>query len=237
MPEFIWELPAIRPAPVEESAPGEGAIDHATAAVNRLPQQFRKPKIEALVRIFCAPMAALEQAFIDLLTKRTVETAEGEQLNVLGRIVGQRQVNVTDTTYRSLIRARIRANKSSGMGDQILLVVRLVLSDYASQTDVAAAGTMRLRLIPYGRASYVIEVEDMDLPWDLADLLVDSFLSVISAAGLRVSLHFAPQNGVALDAYDGINRFGSVSDGTVGAKGFGSVSDATVGGPHGAAVA
>lgn len=234
MPEFIWELPATRPAPTESVESGEGAIDHAQAAVDRLPRQFRgKPKIEALLRIFCAPMAALEQAFIDLLTQRTVDTAVGEQLNVLGRIVGQKQIDVTDTTFRSLIRARIRANKSSGMGNQVLLVARLVLSDYAAQDDVVAAGTLTLRIYNWGTASYVLRVEGVDLPWDLADLLATSFLPQITGDAIRPILEFDLQLDPDFDAHsraftlDDATDIGSITTGL----GFGdSVADA-VGGP------
>lgn len=212
MSEFVWELPASRPISVEESEPGEGAIDHAQAAIDRLPQQFKKPKTQALLRILCGPMAALEQAFVDLLTKRSVETAEGEQLNVLGRIVGQPQVNVTDTTFRSLIRARIRANKSSGMGNQVLLITRLVLTDYAAQDEVIDAGTLQIGLDPQYPATVVIRPNGVDLPCDLAQLLTETFLRRVGGAGIRFLLEFDVQEDPDFDAHDRVFTFDDATD-------------------------
>lgn len=237
MPEFVWELPpsggSASSAPVSVEST-DGVIDHAQAAVDRLPQQFKgKPKLEALIRILCAPMVALEQAFVDLLTKRTVETAEGVQLEVLARIVGQPIVDVSETTLRSLIRARIRANKSSGFGDQVLLVARLVLTDFAADPVVLAAGTLALEIEPQYPASFVLRVENVDLPWDLADLLSRSFLRLVKADGVRAILEFAPQDELAsVDHHDTSFRFDGDADG----GGFGDVSDPTVGGHLGAAI-
>jgi hypothetical protein len=201
MPSFIWELPAVRPAAESVESTGQG-IDHITEAIDRLPQQFRgKPKIEALLRVLLTPTVALEQASIDLLTL-TLDNAVGESLNIFGRKVGQKQVDVTDTTFRSLIRARIRANKSSGMGNQVLLVARLVLSDYAAQDDVVAAGVMALQIVPQPPAAYVLRVLNMDVPWDLADLLAKSFLEKITADGVRAILEFSVRVDDELDAHD-----------------------------------
>src|SRR5690606_8416474 len=190
MSELIWELPPSLPSEPASETAVDGGVDHAEAAVNRLPQQFRKPKIEKLLRILCKPMAALEQAFVDLLTKRTVETAEGAQLEVLGRIVGQPLVDVAETTYRTLVRARIVANKSSGLGDQVLRIARAVTLDYATQAEVVAAGAMALKLTPYYPATFMIRVDGVDLPWDLADLLLASFLVRVAGTGIRPVLEF-----------------------------------------------
>jgi hypothetical protein len=237
MPEYVWELPSSSTSIEDTAETGEGTIDHAEAAVDRLPQQFRKPKIEKILRIFCKPMAALEQAFIDLLTKRTVETAEGEQLNVLGRIVGQPQVDVTETTYRSIIRARIVANKSSGLGNQILRISRAVLSDYATQADVAAAGTMQIQLTPYYPAAFAVHVNGVDLPWDLANLLAESFLKFAAATGVRPYLEFIPQIDPDLVAYDDAFSLSTHGDETVGEEGYSSTTDLTVGGYLAAVIA
>lgn len=237
MPEFIWELPAVRPEPDPQPEVSDaGEVDHVTGAVRRLVIQFQKPKMKAMVTAFVAPIQKLERAIIDLLTLRSIDTAVGEQLNVIGRIVGQKQVAVVDTTYRSLIRARIPANKSSGMAKDVLLVARLVFSDYASQVDVVAAGVMRLRILNYGRKSFVLLVENMDTPWEIAQLLVEQFLRDMVSAGTSVRLDFVVLQSPDLDHYTTAFRYSSVTS-AVGVGGYGSVTDATVGGEMAAAIA
>jgi hypothetical protein len=203
MPEFIWELPAVRPTPTEEVGVGEGIIDHAEAAVNRLAIQFRKPKIEAFVRALCKQMQPLEVALNALLTQRGIDVAIGAQLDLLGKLVGQEQIDVADTTYRSLIRARIRANRSSGMGNQILLVARLVFTDYAAQDDVVAAGVMKLEIANRNLASFALIAQSIALPWELAELFVTRFLRKIVGDGIRGVFEFTVlEDGDALDVFD-----------------------------------
>lgn len=231
----IWELPVNSLTPSSTVAVGGGAVDHTAEALSRLVTQFRKPKMQAYIRALCKPMQRLEQAILDVIASRDLDNAEGESLNIIGRLVGQPPRDVTATTYKSLVRARIPANKSSGLGNQVLRVVRLVLTDYASQDDVVEAGVMRLHLINYGHASFVIEVENMDVPWDLAQLVAESFLAKIAGTGIRGTLHFAVQQDVVLDAYTRVFRHGSVSTALVGTA-RGSVSDPTVGAERGAAI-
>lgn len=233
MPEFIWELPAVRPEPdpMPEVTDG-GAIDHVTAAINRLVIQFQKPKMKAMVRCFVTPIQKVEQAIIDLLTLRTLDNAVGEQLNVIGRIVGQKQVAVTDTTYRSLIRARIPANKSSGVAQDVLLVARLVFSDYAAQPAVLAEGTMRLKLKHYTQAEFALEVVDIDLPFDIAQLFVEQFMRAITGTGIRGVLEWVVQHdAVYSDHSDNCLELGdSLAPSTSAAHGLGDSLDAATGG-------
>lgn len=202
MPEFIWELPAVSPAADESSSVSGGAIDHTAAALRRLVTQFQKPNMKAMVRAFVAPLQDLEQAIVDCLTNRTIDDAIGEQLNVLGRIVGQEQVDVTDTTYRSLVRARIPANKSEGLGKDVLLVVRLVLTDYSGQEEVVAAGVMSLQIVDRLRAEFALIVNAIDLPQDLAALVVEQFLREITGTGIRGVLEYTVQEDDSLEHHD-----------------------------------
>lgn len=235
MADFIFELPSgSEPTPAVEVA--TGAIDHTTAALKRLVTQFRKPKMQAYIRALCKPMQRIEQAILDVIASRNLDNAEGEALNIIGRIVKQPPRDVTATTYKSLVGARIPANKSSGLGDQVLRVARLVLTDYASQPDVAAAGTMKLRLLNYGHASFVLVVENMDVPWDLAQLLAEEFLSKIVGAGIRGTLHFVVQQGAELDGYTSVFRRSSLAGGAAGVGGYGSVTTPDVGGALAAAI-
>lgn len=84
---------------------------------------------EALLTILLSPAQRLENADIDLLTKRFVDTAEGYQLDVLGRIVGQKRGGLADDVFRRYIRARIAANNSNGKREELINIANLVLND------------------------------------------------------------------------------------------------------------
>lgn len=102
--------------------------DHPEQAVARLIQVFRgKKRFEAVIRAFGRQVQELEDAFWQLLQEQTVDTAIGAQLDVLGRIVGERRGGSSDADYRLRIRARIRTNLSTGTIDDIYAVFRALL--------------------------------------------------------------------------------------------------------------
>lgn len=104
-------------------------LDHAGAALGKLAEQFKnKAKLAAFVAVFTKQMQAIEDAFWQLYTERWVDTAMGPQLDVIGRIVGQRRDNsVDDDEYRTRIKARVRCNRSSGTIRDIYAVFRVLL--------------------------------------------------------------------------------------------------------------
>jgi hypothetical protein len=183
--------------------------DHAARALDRLKQQFRgKPKVEALVTALMGPVQAVEDALYQLLTERGVDTAIGTQLDAIGKVVGQPRGGLSDDTYRRYIRARITANRSSGLVDELNLIARLVLDD----------PTVVITTTQYPPASVVMSLTVAVVPQDLGVALV-AFLRKATAAGVRILLHFQPQTLAASFAFEG------------GAgMGFGDTSNAATGG-------
>lgn len=157
-------------------------IDHVARAISRLCEQFRdKPNILALLSALVTPAIDLEAAFLQLLTERTVDTAQGAQLDVLGKLVGQPRNGLGDEDFRRYIRARIAMNQSDGLTEDLLTVARLVIND-----DAAA-----YRLDNQGIAALVLRIDDIDLPNDLANIVI-SFLRDTVAAGVRIILELSP---------------------------------------------
>lgn len=159
---------------------GVTVMDHQTRAFRRLPEQFKKkPKIVALLRALVGPCTALEFALQCLLTLRSVNTAVGAQLDVIGKLVGRPRNGVSDDdVYRRYIRAQIAANNSDGLIDQILTIAELVIYD-----DDA-----RLRFRNEGIAAYVLVVDDVPVHPDVAKVLL-TMLRRATAAGVRGMLH------------------------------------------------
>src|SRR5512133_111299 len=95
--------------------------DHGDRAAARLLQQYRDgASIPALVRALSGGLQQVEDVLWDIRLRRAVSAAEGVQLDVLGRIVGQPREGRTDAVYRIWILARVRLNKGSGRPEDLL---------------------------------------------------------------------------------------------------------------------
>ncbi len=101
-------------------------------AQQRLVQQYQKTKIQALVGALALPAQDLEDALYQILTLRWLTSAQGIQLDALGRIVGQRRLGLDDPTYQLFLQARILVNKSSGGPEELISALKIVLSSTAT---------------------------------------------------------------------------------------------------------
>lgn len=192
MPDFILNLPPSVPV-VSGSGVPDGQVDHAATAIARLPEQFKsKPNIEALLRCFLAPCQELEQAFQDLKLLRSVDTAEGVQLDVLGKVVGQPRNGVSDDElYRRYIRARIATNRSKGLIEDLIRISRLVIDDDALRVVVENVGI----------ATVTVRAADITLPDDVAAIAY-GFLSKAKSAGARLIFQYVSSAPAGLFAFD-----------------------------------
>lgn len=106
----------------------EHITDHDTRALARLIEKLkRKPKLAAVLSASNAQTQALEDAYWQLYSQRSIDTAVGDPLDILGKIVGERRDGSPDADYRLRIRARIRANLSNGTVEDIFRVFRALL--------------------------------------------------------------------------------------------------------------
>jgi len=94
--------------------------DHEDEAVARLAAEFRKPRIEGVVRAFVGPFQDQEDALKDIQELRWLETATGLQLDNLGTIVGEKRKGKTDEVYRRFLRARVQINTSKGVAENLI---------------------------------------------------------------------------------------------------------------------
>lgn len=212
-------------------------IDHAEAAVNRLVEQFRgKPRIEAFLRALCEPLNELDKAAVDMITKMSIDNATGHQLELLRKKVGQPPADVPTETMRAFIRARIKTNKSSGLGNQILQIARLVLKGYAAQPEVSAAGDLRIRAHNHGYAAATLEIQGIDLDWELADFLLHLFLDVAIGTAINIQLVFFAQHDDVRDDHARAFTLGSVSEDIDEGLGLGDTTNADTGGVLAAAM-
>jgi hypothetical protein len=104
-------------------------VDYLAAALEVLAQQYRRPNFQKVVEVFARQFQELEDAAQQVLTERLLDKAVGEQISVLERIVGQGVFLTTDEVVRKAwIASRIKLNRSSGTGDDLLQLFALVLA-------------------------------------------------------------------------------------------------------------
>ena len=94
---------------------------HADDAADRLTSQYADAeKLQGLVSLWGERIQGIEDAAWSLLTKRWLDGSEGEQLDKLGGVVGERRMGRDDETYRGAIAARITINSSGGQPEAII---------------------------------------------------------------------------------------------------------------------
>jgi hypothetical protein len=182
--------------------------DHVDAAVSRLIEQYRdKPLFRKLVEITGARAQILEDALWQLFTERSVETAVGEQLDMLGRVVGQPRQSFADDDYRLHIRARVKLNRSSGTVPELLEIFRLV-----------TPGGTTLKFVPRFPAGFRLSLGVTGFT-SAQILLLLNFLRAARAGGVWGTLHWITTTEAETFAFAGGTGLG-----------FGDTSDATAGG-------
>lgn len=137
--------------------------EHVQRGVERLIERYRKPRTSALLASWLTEAQAVEDALWQLLVERSLATAEGDQLDVLGAIVGEPRRGRDDETYRLWISARNMVSRSSGVTTEMLAIARKLI-----------APTDTIRLEEYFPAAMVIRLDgtfELDVGYQIAFML------------------------------------------------------------------
>lgn len=151
-------------------------LDHAGKMLARLAEEFRKPRISAIITGEAAQYQAIEDAYWQLLTEFGVDTATGHALDVLGRIVGEPRQGALDADYRLRVRARIRVNRSDGTIEDIIDVVRLLIGSVLLPSAT-------IKLTEYYPAAFVLRITGLVISATQA-LIYSSFIKQARGAGI-----------------------------------------------------
>lgn len=176
--------------------------------------------ITLFLRAILASVQDVENAMQQLYRERRVDTAVGIQLDVLGRLVGQKRMGLSDDDYRRYISARIATNRSNGSYEDLIKIAVLVINDDGLYAHVRQAGT----------ATVIVRLEDLIVSLALGDIVLH-FLKQAVAGGVRLVLEFSTIADE--DAF----IYGSTQiPVTASGKGYGSTQIAADGGGYGSAI-
>ena len=161
-------------------------------------EQFKsKANVEGTIGAFAKQVQEAEDVLEQLLNDRTVDGAVGNQLDVLGRVVGQDRDGRDDATYRLFIKARIQINRGSGTPEQILTLARLL-----TNTDTSAD----ISIIDEFPAFFVLEILEPVTEEDAA--VIFELLNIARPAGVGAALQFTLTTSGATFTFDGTTAQG-----------------------------
>jgi hypothetical protein len=109
--------------------------NHVTEMLARVAQQYKSDEgFAAILTAVGTQVQEIEDAFYQVHIGYRLEDAEGDQLDVLGKIVNQPRDGATDEEYLPRIRARIKALLSSGSVDDLYAVLAALFNTTAVGT-------------------------------------------------------------------------------------------------------
>lgn len=152
--------------------------DHVQRAVARLCARDVKDNIVAFISALVTQIQFHEDALTQLFNLRGVDVAEGQQLDDLGVIVGQPRDGLSDTDYRRYIRARIAANNSDGLVEDVIRVTRGILNN----------SVLGVKVEQYFPAALLVRIQSGSLDATTADTLIE-FLRDTRAGGVGIQAH------------------------------------------------
>jgi len=103
--------------------------DHRGDGLAKLLQQFHgMPRFAVLAAALLDQIQKLEDVLWKLYLD-WIDTATSARLDTIGRLVGETRQGIPDDEYRAFIRARIRANRSTGLLMELVQIAALIQGD------------------------------------------------------------------------------------------------------------
>ncbi len=151
--------------------------NHRAAILDLAAPFWGKPRIVSVLVAALDQIQRLEDDAWDIMVSRTLDEADIVRLKVLGKLVGQPRHGFDTEDYRTLIRARARANRSQGTArDLAEVLLILVGSANFSMVEAGDATLLVTALIPLDANALAM----------LAEILPDT-----RAAGVGLQLFFS----------------------------------------------
>lgn len=186
--------------------------DHNAAAQKLFTDHYRgKPIISGLLKSYEGMIQELEGVFWDIINKfQLANTPTGDQLRILGKIVGAPFLGESDAGYLAKIIVQIRVNRSQGLSEDLIQIATL---------SYRGSGQTPSYLDYPTQASFRLEALDVPSP-----LILASQLSKARSIGTRGI--FAYSTWSTGNDFKFTSRYGGTPDEGL----WGSRYDSTVGG-------
>jgi hypothetical protein len=190
----------------DTDGPLEHNAAHSANAVAHLIDEFRKPRWSALLSAIVDEYQVCEDTLFQILAAFDVDTAVGEQLDFLGKQVGERRDNRVDADYRAAVRARMLVNRSNGKIEELYGIILALFPDAVAS------------VAEYFPASIVVDVTAV--LGGVTHQTVVTLLRQAKLGGVRLDLNLTDAASSFIwsdaDVVDLTNGWGSDTDDTLG---------------------
>jgi len=149
----------------------EEPIDRAEQALRLLVEQYRgSERLQGLIRAVAERLTEVDEARVQLLTKRWLDQAEGAQLDGLGELVGATRQGRDDEEYRLRLQAQVTINTGAGTPEDLIQGVGQL------------TGANQVQVREKYPAAYELFINVTSLPADLRALI-----ATLSPAGVAAT--------------------------------------------------
>lgn len=147
MPTYDFELAAAAELADEASTDGEYVLneEHIVQAINHLIEAFRfGPRNQGCLAGVGAQLQELEGAYWAMYNAFDGDTATGDQLDLLGKLVGEGRQGRIDDDYRAAVKVRIKVNCSDGSLPTLLTIAEMMVVGANINASEPAVATVSL---------------------------------------------------------------------------------------------
>jgi hypothetical protein len=148
-------------------------IDQVELGLSRNIDFLDKENFNKLLKLFLEEIQELEVATLSIADQKNIQTAVGEWLDYIGKIVGQPREGRIDAEYRSALLLKIAANSSDGTPNTIIDITKQF------------TGAVSSRIIDYFPASFFNVLE---IPEGVSTEGFSKLIDQIKPAGVSVTL-------------------------------------------------
>ena len=148
-------------------------IDQVGLGLSRNIDFLDKENFNKLLKLFLEEIQELEVATLSIADQKNIQTAIGEWLDYIGKIVGQPRENRTDEEYRAALLLKVAANSSDGTPNTIIDITK------------QASGATISRIIDYFPASFFNVLE---IPEGVSTRGLFKLMDQIKPAGVSVTM-------------------------------------------------
>lgn len=179
-------------------------VDQTEQGLNRLPFVLQdKENWTKLVQLFLNKLNEIEEVLQEILQQRDIYTVEGQQLDFVGKILGETRDTRSDDDYRSALLFNIGKRSSNGTPDNVSNLIK----QYTSSQKVT--------LCESGMAFATISFDGKDHN----DASLYELVEDIRPIAIRVILHSDYYDNALMLAYEDITAdaesFSVYPDGTI----------------------
>ncbi len=154
-------------------------LDRMQRTIDSLLEQFKgQPNMSAIMASYGQQFQEVEDMFIQLYLLRALSTAEGEQLDQLGKIIGEPRGDRDDDNYRAALYGRIALNRSHARIEDVLFAM----------TSIYESGSYELREID--DAAFMLRLKD-GIPATLDPETFNDALQRIKGGGIGAYFHYS----------------------------------------------